>query len=96
MVEVFPRYQDAVNPLKLTLVDKQKHFEGKIRKGKVIATGPDVSEVRVGDVVVFEACDGFTLDGDPMDAANPLKGESFRWLKQREIMAVEEPVEAIA
>lgn len=89
LVEMIPRYADALNPLGLTWVDRKKHFEGDVRWGRVVRLADGVSWLSVGDVVVFKASAGFTLDGDVMDPEHPLKGETFRWLRQSECLAVE-------
>jgi hypothetical protein len=96
LVEVFPRYAGEKNPLGLVLVDQQKHFEGTVRRGRVVNTAAHVESVKVGDVVHFKATAGFTLDGEILDAENPLKGESMRFLRERECLAVEENAEVPA
>jgi len=93
LVELIDRYADEKNPLGLTLVDTQKHFEGKVRRGKVMLTAGHMESVKPGDVVLFKATAGFTLDGDPVDPTNPLKGEKMRFLKEHECIAVEEKFE---
>lgn len=92
LVEVFPPGMEHANLLKLTLVDKKKHFQHPVRKGKVIAVGRGVSEVRSGEVVIFRGDAGFTTDKE--HDGSDLKGEDFRWLKPSDCLAVEEREEA--
>lgn len=92
LVAMIDRYQDAPNPLKLTLVDKKKHWQGGLRKGRVIQVAAYVSIVKVGDVVYFDASDGFTLDATPGDIS-PVDESHFRFLKESECVAIEETVE---
>lgn len=93
LVEVFPRYDGEKNPLKLVLVDQKRHWEGVVRKGRVLKTAAQVETVKSGDIVYFKASAGFTLDGEVMDPENPVKGESQRFLKEHECLCVEETVE---
>jgi chaperonin GroES len=83
----------------IVIEDKKKHWDHQYRRGRVVAIDPDIKAgVCVGDVVVFNGAAGFTLDGDVMDEGDkydePLKGESFRWLKAKELDAIEEPMYA--
>ena len=90
LVKMLPRYDDRPNPLNLKLVDKQKHWSG-IRRGIVDSVGRNVDTVKPGETVVFEGSAGFTLDADGLteyqDADN-----SWRWLEEKDCLAVEEPV----
>jgi hypothetical protein len=89
LVEVLPRYAGEKNPLNLILVDAKKHFEGVVRRGRVVNVAEHIDSVNIGDVVYFKASAGFTLDGEAVDPENPLKGESHRFLKEHECIAVE-------
>jgi co-chaperonin GroES (HSP10) len=90
LVKMSSRYDDRPNPLNLQLVDKQKHWMG-VRKGRVEAVGPLVREVNVGDTVLFSGDDGFTLDSDGHSEYQD-SDNSWRWLTEKDCMAVEEPV----
>ena len=85
LVEMIDAMQTVHNPLGLTLIDQKKHWEHKSRRGRVIAVGPKVREVGLGEVVIMPGSAGRTLDG--LDVAY---GENYRWLEEREIAAVEE------
>lgn len=87
LVKMIPRIDQLENSLGLTLVDKEKHWRHVYRKGKVIAVGPFVREVEVGQVIVMEGSAGTTLDGREVGF-----GDEFRWLKEYECLAVEEPL----
>lgn len=87
LVKMIPRTEQLSNALSLTLVDKEKHWRHAFRKGKIIAVGPFVRDVEVGQVVVMEGSAGTTLDGREVGL-----GEEYRWLKEYEALAVEEPV----
>lgn len=82
---MIPRIDQLENKLGLALVDKEKHWRHAYRKGKVIAAGPYVREVEVGQVVLMEGSAGTTLDGREVGL-----GEGFRWLPERDALAVEE------
>jgi chaperonin GroES len=78
----------------MTIEDKKKHWDHKYRRAMVVGIDPAINAgVCVGDVVVFNGAAGFTLDGDVMDEDDkydePLKGESFRWLKAKELDAID-------
>lgn len=52
------------------------------------------AEVAVGDVVIFHGAAGFTLDGDVLDQGfedldHTVRGEGYRWLKPKEIDAID-------
>lgn len=79
---------DNLKALGVVAVDKSKHYQHKTRKGKVIAVGPDVREVAVGDVVVFEGADGRTEDYDP-ERQTGRDERTHRWLSEKECLAVE-------
>lgn len=55
------------------------HFDGKVRHGKVIAVGPKVKELWVGDIIVFPAAAGRWVLSD-----------DFRSLEEKEVFGVEE------
>lgn len=95
LVKVLPAIDDIHNPLNLTLIDKKKHFEHASRKGEITSVGAGVYGVRVGDIVVFRGDAGFTMDGDP-EVQRPEFGESYRWLKESDCMAILEPVKELA
>lgn len=108
LVEMIPISEDhrtnlgpTLRAMGMTIEDKKKHWDHQYRRGRVVAVDPDVKAgVVVGDVVVFNGAAGFTLDGDVMDEDDkydePLKGESFRWLKAKELDAIEEQETAYA
>lgn len=86
----------TLRAMKIQIEDRKKHWDHKSRRGTVLGIDPKIDAgVCVGDVVVFNGAAGFTLDGDVMDEDDkyddPLKGESFRWLKAKELDAIEEP-----
>lgn len=89
LVKMLPAQDDLANPLNLTLVDQKKHFEHSTRKAVVVAAGSGTKDVKTGDRVVIRGDAGFTLDGDP-EVQRAEYGESYRWLKEHEIEAVEE------
>ena len=95
LVKVIGRYDDLKNPLGLNLVDQQKHWQGTARRGEIISVGPGVTDVSPGEIVVYRADAGFSLDGDP-ELQNEVFGEAHRWLKIEDCMAVEEPREVLA
>lgn len=90
-MKMLPAQDDLSNKLQLTLVDQKKHFEHATRRAVVVAVGRTTREVRMGDRIVIRGDAGFTLDGDP-EVERPEYGESYRWLKEHEIDAVEERV----
>ena len=93
LVRIKPAIEDIKNPLGLTLVDKKKHFEHSSRRGSVESVGAGVHGVVVGDVVIFRGDAGFTMDGDPEVGERQGYGENeYRWLKEHELLAVEEVV----
>lgn len=102
LVRMVPRVEDFHNPLNLTLMDSKAHWDHAYRRGVVTAMdnreARKVPDVSVGDTVLFTGSAGFTLDGDILDEDDryddPLKGESWRWLKAKELLAVEEKVYA--
>jgi hypothetical protein len=74
-------------------VDKSKHWSHSIRRGIVRDLNPKLrTEVKVGDVVVFRGASGFTMDGDLLDDGLDEygKGEGHRWLKESELLAIDE------
>jgi hypothetical protein len=97
LVKMLPVTEDYYNPHGLILQDKKKHWNHEFRRGVIVRMDDDVAwhipEVHVGDTVVFNGAAGFTLDGDIMDDEDkydePLKGEGFRWLKWKELEAVQ-------
>ena len=97
-MRILPIAGDYHNPMGLTLMDKKKHWDHQFRRGVVEAIDPVISwripDVLLGDVIVFKGSAGFTLDGDIMDEEDkydePLKGEGYRWLKWKEIEAVDD------
>lgn len=94
-VEMIPASKDLKNALGLQLVDKKVHWNHATRRGIVRDMNANVKvDVKLGDVVVFKGSAGFTLDGDIIDddfqEFGENKGESFRWLKESEILAVDE------
>jgi hypothetical protein len=91
LVKKLPRHSDYANKLNLVLVDQQKHYVG-VRYGEIQSVGKGIYEVKPGDVVLFRADAGFTLDpesgSDIQDSEN-----SFHWLKESDCLAIEEPLE---
>lgn len=79
----------------LVTVDKQKHWNHPARRGVIVATDPNLNtDLDVGDVIVFHGAAGFTLDGDVLDTDFPdledtVKGENYRWIKVKEVDAVD-------
>lgn len=100
-VEMIPVARDhehlmgpALKAAGLTTVDKKKHWDHGVRRGIVRDINPGVrTEVTLGDIVLFEGSAGFTMDGDLLDEGLDEygKGEGHRWLKEKELMAIEEP-----
>jgi co-chaperonin GroES (HSP10) len=95
LVEMLPAKDDFLNSHHLSLVDQKKHFEHDFRRGRVLEIDPEIlTEIQTGDVVIFHAARGFTLDGDILDEDDrydaPMKGESMRWLKPKEIDAIDD------
>lgn len=88
----------ALKAIGLKTIDQKKHFDHKTLQGRVLAVGRGVYSVRPGEIVVFEGVDGFTTDQDAADLSNPILGEKWRWLKEKECLAVVEEIheEAIA
>ena len=98
-VEMIPATRDLPNAHGLTLVDKQKHWQHASRRGIVVAMNPNIdSEVKVGDEILFAGSAGFTMDGDILDDDfdEMGKGEGHRWLKEKEVLAIIEPVREVA
>lgn len=101
-VEVVPATADhealmgpALKKLGLKTFDKKKHYDHVVRRGIVRDLNPDIrTEVKIGDLVLFEGAAGFTMDGDLIDEGLDEygKGEGHRWLKHRELLAIEEPL----
>ena len=89
LVKLLPVTDDVSNTLNLVLVDKKKHYEHTSRKGKVASVGRGVRYIAVGDVVVFRGDAGFSMDGDP-ENQREIFGESHRWLKESDVLAVME------
>lgn len=89
LVEVLPVETDLRNPLGLKIIDRKRHFDHVTRTGIVYAVGPLVEDVAIGEKVLFKGSAGRTLDGDPLDLDNPVKGEKMRWLYESEVLAVE-------
>ena len=106
LVEMIPIQEDhranlgpTLRAMKIQIEDKKKHWNHSYRRGIVRAVDPSQNPgVAVGDTIIFNGAAGFTLDGDVMDEDDkydePLKGESFRWLKAKELDAIEEPMYA--
>jgi len=102
LIKMLPIKDDYHNPLGLKLIDQKKHWNHAFRRGVVEAIDPVIAwripEVTVGSVVIINGAAGFTLDGDIMDDDDkyddPLKGESWRWCKWKEIEAIETKEEA--
>jgi hypothetical protein len=92
LVEMIDRNVDVPNPLNLQLIDKKKHWEGGYRKGRVVNVMAGVDMLKIGDVVLFEADDGKTLDYDP-HTEGVVDESKYRFLKPKECLAVEEPLE---
>jgi hypothetical protein len=92
LVEMIDRNVDVPNPLNLQLIDKKKHWEGGYRKGRVVNLMSGVDLLKIGDIVLFEADDGKTLDFCPQDS-DVVDETRYRFLREKECMAVEEPVE---
>lgn len=101
MIAIESDHQSNLGPtlkkLGMKIEDKKKHWNHDYRRGVVEAVDPNIrTEVSVGDTVVFNGAAGFTLDGDVMDEDDkydaPMKGESFRWLKAKEVDAIELPI----
>ena len=90
LVEMFPAIDDLPNKLNLTLIDKKKHYDHALRKGKVVSVGRLVSEVGVGDVIYFRGDAGQSLDGDPELDRPEYNDVKYRWLNPREVEAVED------
>jgi co-chaperonin GroES (HSP10) len=89
LTELIPA-TEQFNRIGLVIVDRKKHFQHPIRKGKVLAIGSGVRQVKEGDVVLFRGDAGLTTDGYESDE---IKNENFqRWLKEHECLAVEEGV----
>lgn len=99
MLEVHDDHEHMKGPalkgLGLVTVDRKKHWDHPGRRGQIVAADPDLeTEVVVGDVVLFEGSSGFTLDGDVLDQDfwdqdQTVKGESYRWIKNKEIDAID-------
>lgn len=101
MVKMIPIQDDhqmnmgpTLKRIGIKIEDRKKHWDHSYRRGLVEALDPAVrTEIEVGDTVIFNGAAGFTLDGDIMDDDDkydaPLKGEGFRWLKAKEIDAIE-------
>lgn len=98
LVRMLPVTEDYYNPHGLLLQDKKKHWNHEFRRAVVVRVDPlvmwHIPDVHLGDTVIIRGAAGFTLDGDIMDEDDkyeePLKGESFRWIKWKEIEAIEE------
>ena len=95
LVKMLPILKDYSNKLQLRLISHKKHWEHQFRRGLVEAIDPKLHvDFKEGDVVIFNGASGFTLDGDILDEDDkyeaPLKGESFRWLKVKEVEVVDE------
>lgn len=98
LVKMLPIAGDHYNPHGLTLVDKKKHFEHAFRRAKVVSMDPAIAwhipDVMPGDVVIIRGDSGFTTDGDVLDEDDkyeePLKGEFYRWMHWKELLAIEE------
>ena len=86
LVKMVPAVDQIHNPIKLVLIDQQKHWGHKVRWCKVLAIGPDVKVVNPGDVVVIEGSAGKTLDGEDIGY-----GEEYRWLDEAECLALVAP-----
>lgn len=92
LVEMVDRFDGVPNPLGLALVDRKKHWEGGVRKGRVVNLASWVKDVKLGDVVFFDADSGKTLDYDP-ESKDVVDESKYRFLKVKECLAVEEPLE---
>lgn len=87
LAELLPT-NEHFNKIGLVIVDRKKHFQHPVRRGKIIAVGLGVREVKEGDIVLFRGDSGLTTDGQESDE---IKNENFhRWLKEHECLAVEE------
>lgn len=91
LVELLPSTSQFENTLNLQLVDKSKHFRHPSRRGKILAAGPRVRNVRVGETVVFRGDAGYSMDYDP-DRIHQLDENTHRWLRESDCLAVEEAV----
>lgn len=98
LLRMLPIREDIHNPLGLELIDKKKHWDHEFRRGVVEAMDPAlcwrVPELMLGDIVIIRGDAGFTMDGDVLDEDDkfeePLKGEGYRWMHWKEILAIDE------
>lgn len=85
LVKMIPSTDEIENKLNLALVDKKKHWDHKSRRGLILAVGPDVFRVDVGEVVIMHGSAGKTF-GEYDKAFD----ESYRLIKQSECEAVDD------
>jgi co-chaperonin GroES (HSP10) len=85
-VKLLTRYGALEQKLNLTLVDKQKHYQGA-RRGEVLAVGENIPEVKAGDVVWFHGAQGKSFDEN---SAGFNDGTGMRALKWKDLLAAEE------
>lgn len=85
----------ALRTAGLVTIDRKKHWDHVSRRGIVQAIDPRIeTEVEIGDVVIFNGAAGFTLDGDVLDQDfddldQKVRGEGYRWLRAKEIEAID-------
>lgn len=98
LVKMLPISGDYHNPAGLNLISHKKHWQFDFRRAEVISFDPAIAwrvpELMLGDTVIIKGDAGFCLDGDILDEEdryeNPLKGESHRFMRWKEILAIEE------
>ncbi len=89
LVKLLSRYGDLEDKHKLIIVDGKKHYEG-LRKGEVMAVGPWVKSVSLGDIVIFRGDSGESFS---VDSRGINDGTDWRRLRISDVLAVEVPVE---
>lgn len=83
LIELLPRPEQAG----LIIPEMQKRWQENRIEAKIIAKGPYVSSVEVGEVVLIEGSAGKWID--PGLAGDPEK--TFRFITKADIIAVIEP-----
>jgi len=87
LVKLLPLYssgEDAFGPI---LIDQKKHWDHKIRRARVLATGPAVREISSNDVVVFPGTAGRWVD--PPAVSCEQDHSDFRCVEEEECLALE-------